>query len=139
MTTLKIGDKELKIKFGYEATLKTRLLSKLAKKENNNNDENANDGLESMEELFLFLPEFLLVGLQKYHSDEFGFDYTTGAGKDEQLNKVFGLIEEYFDSNENADAITLYNLLTEEMLQNGFLKSYFQKEVEKVKTEQNQK
>lgn len=130
--TLKIGDKELKVKYGYEATLKTRLLSRMAKKE-----KSKDGGMESVEDILLFLPDFLLVGLQKFHSDEYGFDYATGDGKEEQIEKMFPLIEDYFDTNEDADAIALYNQLTEEMLKNGFLKRQFQEELNKMDAIQN--
>ena len=125
MTVLKIGEKELHVYFQFEATLKTRVLSQMAKLEMEGND------IEATEDLMLFLPIVLLVGLQKFHSDEYGFDYETGEGKEEQLKKMFSLIEEYFDTNEKEDAITLYEKLTKEMLQNGFLKSQFQKELAK--------
>lgn len=133
MLKLKIGEKELNVKYGYEATLKTRLLSRMAAKE-----KTKENGMEMTEDLLLFLPDFLLIGLQKFHADEYGFDYETGEGKDEQLAKMFSLIEDYLDSNEDADAITLYNALTKEMLQNGFLKSQFQKELEKAEVEKKQ-
>lgn len=130
MMTLKIGEKELNVKFGFEATLKTRLLSRMAKLE-----KTKGDGVESMEDVMLFLPDVLLIGLQKFHSDEYGFNYETKEGKEEQLEKMFPLIEDYLDANEGEDAITLYNALSKEMLQNGFLKSQFQKELEKAETE----
>ena len=133
MLKLKIGEKELNVKYGYEATLKTRLLSRMVAKE-----KTKENGMEMTEDLLLFLPDFLLIGLQKFHADEYGFDYETGEGKDEQLAKMFSLIEDYLDSNEDADAITLYNALTKEMLQNGFLKSQFQKELEKAEVEKKQ-
>lgn len=126
MLILKIAEKELKVKFGYEATLKTRLLSKMAK------NEGENESIEDIENLLLFLPELLLVGLQKFHSDEYGFEYESGNGKEQQVEKMFTLVEDYMDENEEEDAITLYKSLTNEMLQNGFLKSQYQKEVAKV-------
>lgn len=123
---LKTSEKDLTIKYGFEATLKTKLLSRMAKKE-----KSKEDGMEYTEELLLFLPEVLLVGLQKYHSDEYGFDYESGDGKEEQIVKMFTLIEDYFDNNEDADAISLYNALSNEMLKNGFLKNQFQMELQK--------
>lgn len=126
MLVLKIGEKELQVKYAYEATVRTGLLPKLVKKGNNENGT-----IEDVEELLLFLPEFLLVGLQKFHSDEYGFEYESGKGKDEQVKKMFSLIEDYLDSNEEEDAISLYTALSEEMLQNGFLKKLFQKELSK--------
>lgn len=134
MLKLKFESRELDVKYGFEATLKTKLLSRMAKNEVPEETAEEN-GMESMENLLMFLPEFLLVGLQKFHKDEFAFDYVSGKGKDEQIEKVFTLIEAYFDDNPEEDAITLYNALTEEMLQNGFLKSQFQKELEKAKAQ----
>ncbi len=128
MMKLKIGEKELNVKFGFEATLKTRLLSRMAKLENKKEDD-----LEATEDLMLFIPHVLLVGLQKFHSDEYGFNYETREGEEKQLEKMFPIIEEYFDSNEKEDAITLYNGLTGELLKNSFLKSQFQKELAKAK------
>lgn len=128
MLLLKIGERELKVKYGYEATLKTKLLSKMAKEESNKEE-----GLENVENILLFLPEFLLVGLQKYHFEEYGFDWETEKGKEEQIEKMFTLIEDYMEKNEEEDAITLYNLLTDEMVKNGFLKSQFQKKLNKSK------
>ncbi len=127
MMTLKIGEKELNVKFGFEPTLKTRLLSRMAKVENLKEDD-----MESVENMMLLLPDILLIGLQKFHSDEYGFNYETKEGMEEQLRKMFKLIEEYFDTNKEEDAITLYNSLTGEMLKNGFLKSQFQKELAKA-------
>lgn len=130
MLKLNIGSKELKVKFSYEATLKTRLLSKLAKN-NSQPDKEETDDFERMEDMLLFLPEFLLIGLQKYHKDEYGFDYESGAGKEEQIEKSFALIDEYCDI-DGCDVMTLYKDLQEEMLNDGFLASLFQKETVKA-------
>lgn len=123
--TLKIGEKELKVKFAFEPTIKTKVLSRMAKLEkeiNNNGGE-----LEDIEEMLGFLPELLLVGLQKYQQEEYGFDYDTGEGKEELVKEMFGLIEEYFDTNEEKDAFSLYQELVEEALKNGILRSRYEK------------
>lgn len=130
MMTLKIGEKELKIKYGYEATLKTRLLSKMAEREVKEK-ENEKD-IENIENLLLFLPEFLLIGLQKFHFEEYGFEWESGEGKEKRLPEMFALIDEYIDSNENEDVLSLYYALMDEMLKNGFLKSMYQKELSKA-------
>lgn len=131
MLKLKLDSRELDVKYGFEATLKTKLLSKMAKNEVQSKSEDGNE-MDKIEKMLLFIPELLLVGLQKFHKDEYGFDYVNGKGKDEQVEKAFSLIEEYFDANPEEDAITLYSALTEEMLQNGFLKSQFQEELKKA-------
>ena len=131
MLKLKLDSRELDVKYGFEATLKTKLLSKMAKNEVQSKSEDGNE-MDKIEKMLLFIPELLLVGLQIFHKDEYGFDYVNGKGKDEQVEKAFSLIEEYFDANPEEDAITLYSALTEEMLQNGFLKSQFQEELKKA-------
>lgn len=126
---LNIGNKELNIKFGYKPTLKTRLLSKLIEFENVGNRNIAKTS-EVLEDLLLFIPEFLLVGLQVNH-EEYRYDYDTGKGKDEQLDKVFLLVEEYLE-NEDSDIMSLFQKLEEEMFENSFLKKMFQEEQKKL-------
>ena len=129
MMTLKISEKELKIKFGYEPTLKTRLLSRMAKM-GVEMQENS-DGMETIENMLLFIPDVLLVGLQKEHKDEFGYNLDTKEGYEEQKEKVFSLVAEHLDSGE-VDAVDFFNELQEEMTRNGFLKKMFEREVEKA-------
>lgn len=128
MMTLKINEKEFNIKFAYEPTLKARLISKVAKM---GAEMSKSDGdLEKVEDMLLFIPEVVLIGLQKEHSDEFGYNLDTKEGFEEKKSKVFSLISEYLDSGD-ADAIELFNDLQEEMMKNGFLKKMFEREVEK--------
>ena len=68
MLKVKFGEKELNIKFGYEATVKNNIIKKLASLEKQE------DGIESVNNILMLLPELILVGLQKYHFDEYGFD-----------------------------------------------------------------
>ena len=136
MMTLKVGEKELHITFGYEATLKSRLLSKMAKM-SVTLEENEGD-LEKVEDMLLFIPDVVLIGLQKHHSDEYGYNLDTNEKYEEQKAKVFSLVAEYLDDEEN-DAIELFNQLQEEMTKNGFLKKMFENEVEKAQSKSNKK
>lgn len=135
MMTLKIGEKEFKISFGYEPTLKSRLLSRMAKMtagmDNNNGD------LEKVEDMLLFIPDVLLVGLQKEH-EEYRYNLDTREDYEEKKNMAFSLVAEYFDDGEH-DAIELFNQLQEEMTKNGFLKKMFENEMEKVQANSNKK
>lgn len=128
---LKIGEKELNIKFGYKPTLKERIISRVVKASKANSEDEA-ENMEKIEDLLLFLPEILLVGLQVHHKD-YRYDYDTKEGKKEQLEKVFNLIDEY-SSSEDADLMKLFNDLQEEMKNDSFLASLFRKAeaVEKV-------
>lgn len=135
MMTLKVGEKELKITFGYEATLKSRLLSRMAKM-SVDMGENGGD-LEKVEDMLLFIPEVVLVGLQKEH-EEYRYNLDTKENYEEKKNMAFSLVAEYLDDGEN-DAIELFNALQEEMTRNGFLKKMFENEVEKAQSNSNKK
>lgn len=126
MLNLKIGNRELKVAYAYEPTLKSRLLSRLAKMSTGMEEGN----VEGIEDMLLFLPEMLLVGLQKEH-EEYRYNIDTKDGYDECLSKAFALVGEYIDDDGN-DAIELSNLLQEELMKNGFLKKMFEMEQAKV-------
>lgn len=130
---LKIGENEYSIKFGYKPTLKERIISKFVKFSNTHSTDGELD-LEKVEDLLLFLPEVVLVGLQVHHK-EFRYDYDTGERKQEQLDKAFALVGEYMDGEE-ADAIRFFNQLQEALLQDSFLRSLFQKEQKKQEEEE---
>ena len=124
MTTIKIGKKEFNIKYGYEATVKNGIIKKLVSL----GEENGN--MESIEKILLLLPELLLAGLQKYHADEYGFDYKNPDQKEKQMARVYALLDEYFDG-EDGDVEKLFGDLQNELLENGFLSKILRKESEK--------
>ncbi len=124
---IKIKGKEYKIKFGYKPTLKERIISKVVRFANITNE---ND-LEKVEDLLLFLPELILVGLQVNHED-FRYNIDTGEGKEKQLEKSFNLIEEYLEE-DNADILDLFVRLQEALTEDSFLSALFQKEQSSVK------
>ena len=124
MTTIKIGEKEFNIKYGYEATVKNGIIKKLVSL----GEEKGN--MESIEKILLLLPELLLAGLQKYHADEYGFDYKNSDQKEKQMAKVYALLDEYFDG-EDGDVEKLFGDLQNELLENGFLSKILRKEREK--------
>lgn len=144
---LKIGENEYSIKFGYKPTLKERIISKVVKMSSATRADGGAD-MEKIEDLLLFLPELLLVGLQVHHED-FRYDYDTKDGKEEQIDKAFALVEQYMDS-EDADVMAFFDQLQEALLQDSFLRGLFQKEQKKqeeaekranltvVETEQNE-
>ena len=122
---IKIDGKELNIKFGYKPTLKERIISRVLKMENIA-DEDGEVSYEKIEDLMLFLPELLLVGLQVHHKD-FRYDYDTKEGKQKQLDKTLELVEKYMES-EDADIMELFGKLEEALMQDSFLASLFRKE-----------
>ena len=132
MKTIKFGDKEYQIQFGYIVTAKSGIIGKIANIEKMMNGEMTP---EEIDKFLMFIPEIVLVGLQKFHRDEFGYDYNTGEGKDAALDKVGSLVDDYFD-REDADFNKLLDTLTEELMNNSFLSKMFQQEQEKEDKEQ---
>lgn len=130
---LKIGEKELNIKFGYKPTLKEHLVSRIVRM-SSTNGKNEIENVEKMEDLLLFLPEILLVGLQVHHKD-FRYNYDTKEDKEKQLNKAFDLIDEY-STQDGADLMQLFNDLQTEMKEDSFLARLFQKEEKAAEAEE---
>ena len=55
-----------------------------------------------------------------HHNDEFGYDYKTNDGYDEQFEKVSGILYDAIDTNE-INCMDLFADMQEEMMTNGFL------------------
>ena len=127
MKTIKIGEKEYKIQFGYIATAKSGIIRDLVNIERMIGD--GESAIENLDKILMFIPEIMLVGLQKFHREEFGYNYDTKEGKDEAFEKVSQLVDDYFDGDD-ADFKGLFNSLEEELLHNGFLSSMFNEEQE---------
>ena len=125
MTKIKLGEKELDIKFGYEATYKSGIIAKIIQLDQ------IEDGVESVNAVLMLLPELILVGVQKFHEKEFGYDPNNEEQKEKQMKKVFSMLDDYFDQ-EDADGNMLYESLLTEMLANGFLSKMLNQERKKV-------
>lgn len=125
MTKIKLGEKELNIKFGYEATLKSGIIAKIVQLDQ------IEDGVESVSAVLMLLPELILVGAQKFHEKELGYDPNNEEQKEKQMKKVFSMLDDYFDQ-EDADGNMLYESLLTEMLANGFLSKMLNQERKKV-------
>lgn len=126
---LKIGKQEFSVKFGYEPTLKEHLISRFVKFTNMKSDDDSVD-FDKIEDLLLFLPEILLIGLQVHHKD-YRYNYDTGEGKAEQLEKAFALVDEYANGDD-ADIMEFFKQMQEALLQDGFLRSLFNREQKKI-------
>ena len=124
MLNLKLGKAQLSIRFGYEATVRSKILKKLAEMTVNNGD-----SFETATLMMELVPEMILVGAQKFHSKDYGYDYKTEAGKEEAMSKIYSLLDDYFEE-EDADFTTLLESLQSELMENGFLAKLFKKEVE---------
>lgn len=128
MTKVKIGKKEYKIYFAMEPTVKSGILSKMARLQDAEMD------IDNIGNLLGIMTELLLVGLQKFHREEFGYKYDSEEEKDAAMSKAYSLMDEIADSNDEMDYIGLYNKLQSEMLENGFFAKMFRQELEKAQT-----
>lgn len=111
MITLKVNNKEYKLVFGYGSLLKTDILDRIQ-----------NSNKEGLKGAISLLPELLLVGLQKRHKDEFGWE--TESEKEVALDKIYDLLDEYeSESTEDnpQDGFTLLQQMNDELGKNGFL------------------
>lgn len=128
---IKLNGKEYTVKFGYAPVVKNKIIPRLV------GMEQQGEGLEVIDNMLEFLPEFLLVGLQKFHADEFGFDFDNKEAKEKQLVKVYDLLDDYLDpeNEEGGDLQSLYNDLSAEMEKNSFLSKMLAKEVQTAKKE----
>lgn len=124
MTKLKFGEKELQIKFGYEATVKSGIIKKVAELDQITD-------IEAIDKILLFLPELILVGAQKFHKEELGYNPDNEGEKEQQLGKVYAMLDDYFDE-EDSDVEELYQLLLAELLENGFLSKLLKAEQEEA-------
>lgn len=137
MTKIKIGKAEYSIYFAMQPTVQSGILKKLASVQNDGEWD-----AEKIGDLLATMTEMLLIGLQKFHKDSFGFNYLTGEGKEEAIAKVYGLMddiaEEEDDGTENP-YFELYSKLQSELFENGFFAKMFREEMKKAEAEQEKK
>lgn len=111
---VKLGGKEYTIQFATRPSLKSHILQDIMKTQDM-------EDISYMEDILLeTLPKTLLVGLQMHHNDEFGYDYNTNDGYDEQFEKVTSILYDSIDTNE-VNCMDLFADMQEEMMTNGFL------------------
>nr|DAL35096.1 MAG TPA_asm: tail assembly chaperone protein [Caudoviricetes sp.] len=126
---IKLSGKEYTVKFGYAPVCQNRIIPRVVEMGQQG------DELEAIDNMLGFLPEFLLVGLQKFHADEFGFEFDNKEAKEKQLVKMYDLLDDYLDpeNEEGKDIMSLYDDLTAELEKNSFLSKLLAKEEQTAK------
>ena len=119
-----LNGKEYTVNFGYEATVKNKILKKVA------DLETSADDLEALDKMLALAPELLLVGLQKFHSDAFGFDPSNEAEKEQRMEQMYAILDDYLEEN---DMTSLIQNLIKELEDNSFLSRMLQQEQSKAK------
>ena len=116
MFSFKVAGKEYKVRFGYKVLCSTDLIDRVASLSDQN------DSGHKIQNIMSTIAELLLAGLQKNHEDEFG--WTTDSEKSAALDKVYDLLDEYEDEStteDQHDGFTMFAMLQEELMKNGFL------------------
>ena len=118
MYIFKIHGKEYKVRYGYRTVCENDILDRVM------NIGNSKDGTAKglINNLVETTAELLLVGLQKYHSKEFG--YNSDDERQIRVNQIIDMFDDYEDESteeHKQDAATLLKDLQEELEKNGFL------------------
>lgn len=147
MTTLKVKDKEYKLKFGYKSFKQSGILREVvsmrkkisgAKEnadDNAENEENELENLEILEEVLELNSKLVLAALQK-HNEEFRTDYKNKEEVQKIVDKVDDLMDDYMDEEDSMSIMDLFSTLTEELFNNGFLSKKSEK-LEEALTQQD--
>lgn len=118
MYIFKIHGNEYKVRYGYRTVCENDILDRVMKI--GNSEDGTAKGL--INNLVKTTAELLLVGLQKYHSDKFG--YKSDKEKAEKINLLLDWLDDYEDEStedHEQDAATLLKDLQDELEKNGFL------------------
>lgn len=133
MYIFKIHGKEYKVRFTYRTVCEDDILDKIS-------DATDFEGLNvggMIAKVSKATAELLLVGLQKYHSDEFG--YKDDKEKAQRLEEMLDLFDDYEDESteeHEQSAATLFSDLQEELQKNGFLSAMMTAIEQTAKAEQ---
>ncbi len=129
MMTLKVKDKEYKVKFGYNSFCDTDLMdrtSDLIQLFHNAEVEGDKDvsGIGKIKDLFVCTRDLLFVGFKKYNSVE-------------TVQEIGEILDDYHDEapeGEKRGLLDIFTKLSEELMNEGFLGDVFEelnKEAEK--------
>lgn len=112
MFSFSANGKTYKVKFGYGVLTQSDILTQVS----------SMGAINNPKDMIKMLPELILVGLQKKHKDEFG--YETEEEKRIAYEKVCDLLDDYEDESteENPhNGFALFEKASQELEKNGFL------------------
>lgn len=118
MMILKVGEKEYKVRFGYNSFCDTDLMdrtSDLLKVFQNENIDDDSDvaSIGRIKEMFVCVRDLLFVGFRKYNPVE-------------KVQDIGDILDDYIDDATEDDErglLDLFIMLTEELMNEGFLAS----------------
>ena len=118
MYIFKVHGKDYRVRFTYRTICKSNILDKITQI----GDFDGESAKDVVNQLVVTTAEMLLEGLQKYHSDEFG--YSTDKERDARIDDILDLFDDYEDEateDHPQSASTLLTDLQKELEKNGFL------------------
>ena len=118
MYYFRIHGKEYKVRYGYRTVCENDILDRVM------NIGSTEDGTVKglINNLVETTAELLLVGLQKYHSKEFG--YGSDEERQKRIGEIIDMLDDYEDESteeHEQDAASLLKDLQGELEKNGFL------------------
>lgn len=134
MMVLKVKDTEYKVKFGYNSFCDTDLMERtedLLKLFQSTGADDDTDvaGLGKVRELFLCVRDLLFVGFKKFNPVE-------------TVQEVGDIIDDYHDEapeGEKRGVMNIFTLLSEELMNEGFLGEILNDQTEPEQNQQDQK
>lgn len=127
MTTLKVKDKEYKVRFTYNSFADSDLLDRtfetltLVQEMINANEET--NSIETLKKLFVLTRELLFVGFKKENPVE-------------SVEAVGDILDDYLEEDsENHGLINTFNLIAGELLASGFFGEVLRKSTEAMKNQ----
>lgn len=125
MLKIKVKDTEYKIKFGYKAIAKGNILKDIVALQKKFSDQGEEDNTEKyiamIDEVLDITSRLLLAGLQKYHSDVFGYDPDDEKSVKNAKDIIENFIDDYIDEDDSMELMELFTALQDELMDNGFL------------------
>lgn len=134
MMVLKVKDTEYKVKFGYNSFCDTDLMERtedLLKLFQSTGADDDTDvaGLGKVKELFLCVRDLLFVGFKKFNPVE-------------TVHEVGDIIDDYHDEapeGEKRGVMNIFTMLSEELMNAGFLGEILNDQTEPEQNQQDQK
>lgn len=129
MLTLRVKGQDYKLKFGYKALGKSRILKEVTamqkalndkKKESEDEDEQSNAMLDMLGDIFDLNSRLVLAALQRYHQ-EYKVDYDSQESLKNGIEKVYDFMDDYMDEEDAMDIMTLFTELMNDLFDSGFL------------------
>lgn len=120
MYEFKVNGETYKVRYGYGVLYQSDLIDRVLAASTGK----ADDAAGTIKNLIGLTGELLLAGLQKHHSDVFGYDPESPSERKTMIAKACDLIDDYEDEhrdNDEKNGFTLFNDLQKELENNGFL------------------